>query len=1009
MTVDTRFKRQARLGRFHGGVRVTSVIESCPVASAIYVFRDPSVLVGAEGYFGIGKVGLEEVNPNLRGGRVENHLGKTTPSSPTEIRTSISPSSAVELNTTSALANYATEAGLHITNMILICVRHPLATDGWEAIKSFSIREGKQHVTIAFSFMEDLMRRFTENTATMVPNQSSRYPTKFQWITPALFLDSSPEVIHGFETLVTLVPSTFRSSHLVGLLTVNQKGTKEGLKRHLDILVSCLVTSKTAQSLWHPPSRLPIAPSHPSTPPSDIIESEEFWPVAPSYPSTPPSDITESEEIWPVAPSYTNTPPSYITESEEIWPVAPSYPSTPPSDITESEEIWPVAPSYPSTPPSDITESEEIWPHTPSDITESEEIWPVSPSYPSTPPSYITESEEIWPVSPSYPSTPPSDITESEEIWPVAPSYPSTPPSDITESEEIWPEEMYSLYSSPMASLVLTDSSQLTDDGFVKLPDQIMYPYAEPNYLQKRMIATELSGNLLEEILDSCSKAVLKLHVHTMCHMFPGRRPHDILGTIKKKILRPSFISYRELLQMNVQEVTSRLNSCVGSLDAGYFRSLVDLLQSPACTAAEFRRVHVYFMSSQSDSAVKEFWIYEQVVDKAVYSSQSDSAVKEFWIHEQVVDKAVYVCFHRALSVSAVKEFWSYEQVADKASSQSDPAVKEFWRVWSHEQVAVKVFPVTASTYRLGSLCYTSSSQGEMCLMNQQHPVSVTSLASHVPHVPLKEGLQSVIKCLKSQDMGTSPSLESILFNVFGGGGNCPLRTPLGVPLHTIVIFRDKEDDKIHPTEIRTSISPSSAVELNTTSALANYATEAAAYAEGKTDKIKPGCSCAVCRCDGSTNRFSRRGDKAAAIVPFTTVRETRFDGCMVKGTILAVDKTADDGNIEFGILDGRTEGNSGTDSAFHRPVTRCNSTPLYTPHPSIFSNYPHTSKSSTLGLHTRQHLAGATHSLRGISDHHQNALHAPLPQHIMGDYYNTGNVIAAPSAASMWRMFTGH
>nr|CAD7439742.1 unnamed protein product [Timema bartmani] len=33
--------------------------------------------------------------------------------------------------------------------------------------------------------------------------------------------------------------------------------------------------------------------------------------------------------------------------------------------------------------------------------------------------------------------------------------------------------------------------------------------------------------------------------------------------------------------------------------------------------------------------------------------------------------------------------------------------------------------------------------------------------------------------------------------------------------------------ETIHPTEIRTSISPSSAVELNTTSALANYATEA--------------------------------------------------------------------------------------------------------------------------------------------------------------------------------------
>nr|CAD7260470.1 unnamed protein product [Timema shepardi] len=59
----------------------------------------------------IGKGELEEVNPHLHGGRVENHLGKTTPVHPTGIRTSIFPSSEVELNTTSALANYATEAG----------------------------------------------------------------------------------------------------------------------------------------------------------------------------------------------------------------------------------------------------------------------------------------------------------------------------------------------------------------------------------------------------------------------------------------------------------------------------------------------------------------------------------------------------------------------------------------------------------------------------------------------------------------------------------------------------------------------------------------------------------------------------------------------------------------------------------------------------------------------------------------------------------------------------------
>nr|CAD7201328.1 unnamed protein product [Timema douglasi] len=45
----------------------------------------------------IGKVELEEVNPHLRGGKVESHLGKTTPVHPTKIRTSISLSSAVEL------------------------------------------------------------------------------------------------------------------------------------------------------------------------------------------------------------------------------------------------------------------------------------------------------------------------------------------------------------------------------------------------------------------------------------------------------------------------------------------------------------------------------------------------------------------------------------------------------------------------------------------------------------------------------------------------------------------------------------------------------------------------------------------------------------------------------------------------------------------------------------------------------------------------------------------------
>nr|CAD7263112.1 unnamed protein product [Timema shepardi] len=41
-----------------------------------------------------------------------------------------------------------------------------------------------------------------------------------------------------------------------------------------------------------------------------------------------------------------------------------------------------------------------------------------------------------------------------------------------------------------MASVVLTDSSQLTSDGFENFPDQIMYPYAEPYDLQKHVFSS---------------------------------------------------------------------------------------------------------------------------------------------------------------------------------------------------------------------------------------------------------------------------------------------------------------------------------------------------------------------------------------------------------------------------------------------------------------------------------------------------------------------------------------
>nr|CAD7441566.1 unnamed protein product [Timema bartmani] len=58
----------------------------------------------------LGRLNLEEVNPHLRGGRVENHLGKTTPSSPDlDTKLDLSVLGSLALHETSALANYATK------------------------------------------------------------------------------------------------------------------------------------------------------------------------------------------------------------------------------------------------------------------------------------------------------------------------------------------------------------------------------------------------------------------------------------------------------------------------------------------------------------------------------------------------------------------------------------------------------------------------------------------------------------------------------------------------------------------------------------------------------------------------------------------------------------------------------------------------------------------------------------------------------------------------------------
>nr|CAD7571049.1 unnamed protein product [Timema californicum] len=62
----------------------------------------------------LGRLNLEDVSPHLRGGRVENPLGETTPSSPDrDLNLDLSVPSSLSQHETSALTNYATEAILY--------------------------------------------------------------------------------------------------------------------------------------------------------------------------------------------------------------------------------------------------------------------------------------------------------------------------------------------------------------------------------------------------------------------------------------------------------------------------------------------------------------------------------------------------------------------------------------------------------------------------------------------------------------------------------------------------------------------------------------------------------------------------------------------------------------------------------------------------------------------------------------------------------------------------------
>ena len=144
-------------------------------------------------------------------------------------------------------------------------------------------------------------------------------------------------------------------------------------------------------------------------------------------------------------------------------------------------------------------------------------------------------------------------------------------------------------------------------------------------------------------------------------------------------------------------------------------------------------------------------------------------------------------------------------------SPATEPLIKSFWRIWSQDQLASKVFPVvmaSRSVHRVGPFLYSPRPLG---------PSLDPSLAG-LTHVPIKEGLQSIIKCLKAQDINAS------------GQGSMPFTSRLPNYLH-------QTNDRRQP------LVPCLIFEYVCHSGYPTGGSE-------KSEKMK-GCSCSVCKTSG--------------------------------------------------------------------------------------------------------------------------------------------------------------
>nr|CAD7448664.1 unnamed protein product [Timema bartmani] len=164
----------------------------------------------------LGRLNLEEVNPHLRGGRVENHLGKTSPSSPDR-------DSNLDLPVLGGLAQHDLRNGGKIM----------FATDDW------------------FAVAENLLKveepQWQEGVFTAYGKWMDGWETRRKRVAGhdwAIIQLGVPGVVRGVH-----IDTAYFTGNYVPQISIQAAALKEEEKRNIPLRVSCMGTSATEYNL----------------------------------------------------------------------------------------------------------------------------------------------------------------------------------------------------------------------------------------------------------------------------------------------------------------------------------------------------------------------------------------------------------------------------------------------------------------------------------------------------------------------------------------------------------------------------------------------------------------------------------------------------------------------------------------------------------------------------------------------------------------------------------------